>query len=108
MGKAPAMQLARNYTLRDPQQCLAGFQAAQTRLVRDLHIAIDYVAYHGAELGEWDSITRTLRIRHGAELEDQLWLMQQLWMLLTVGPHAAHAAIRQPVLTIVPAPREPD
>jgi hypothetical protein len=56
-------------------------------------------------LGDWNSITDTLVIRADAPMEDQVWLMGQVWSYLAIGPHAA-AARPAPLLSLVPAQRK--
>lgn len=88
--------------LRDPHQCLDGLASVAKRLTIDLDVRIRHTQLPPDELGVWDSVTRTLCVRYGAPLEDQLWLLLQLWQLLVVGPCATHAAIYEPHLRLVP------
>lgn len=103
------MTLAYSFAVRDPEQCLRGYIEARRRLIEDLNIGIVHVLhYPPGDVGDWDSVTRTLQIRKSAHIEDQIWIMQQVWTLLSIGAWAADAAIPQPILTLVPPISEDD
>ncbi len=87
---------------RDPQQCFDGFLALIGRLHEQLGVTVAYVPL-GDRLGRWDGPTHTVLIDRYAGLEDQLWLLNQVWLLLVSGTAAIdRAATRDPRLALVP------
>jgi hypothetical protein len=99
------MTTALAITVRDPQQCYSGFLSLMARLTGQLGVTVAYVPL-GDRLGRWDGPTNTVLIDRYACLEDQMWLLNQVWLLLATGPSAIDvAATRDPRLTLVPTPR---
>lgn len=90
--------------VRDPQQVLIGWAQRVDRLAK-YGVVMRFEPLPSHLLGDWNSTTDTLIIRADAPLEDQVWLMGQLWSHLAIGPHAA-AGVRPPsMLSLVPIPR---
>jgi hypothetical protein len=90
---------------RNPQECFDGFLSLIERLHGQLGVNVVYVPL-GDRLGRWDGPTHTVLIDRYACLEDQMWLLNQVWFLIAAGPSAIdEAATRDPRLTLVPTPR---
>lgn len=87
------------------EQCLDGFISTLRRLSLEWGLTVEHGPLPHHDVGEFDPATRTVRIRHDAPLEDQVWFLSDVWFLLTFGPHATRAARRQPHLQLVPAAR---
>ena len=87
---------------RDPSERLAMVTDTVARLRHDCGITVKYVTWRGDELADWHSATRTYYISADATLDDQVWAIMQLVLLLTVGPHAAAGAHKTSVLHLVP------
>lgn len=73
-------------------------------LVQDLR-ALGVAVRYGSDVpdetvGEIDE-DGTLWVRTGAPFEDQIWLMQQCWNYLAIGPHASPSAQVVPRLRLV-------
>lgn len=100
------MALPVTTAVRDPSQCLEDFVRAARRLVTEADVTLDFAELPPEDLGNWNSVTRVLMIRDAATRLDQLWMMQDLWWLLTIGPWATAGAIREPLLTLARLPRE--
>jgi hypothetical protein len=92
--------------LRDPARCLNDLVDLAHRLTDQLGVTICYIDMPDGDLGDWHGPTRTLYIRKGCHIEDQTWLLTQLWLLLTIGPEAAPAARRVAHLRLVPPQRD--
>lgn len=90
--------------IRNPPQALVGWVILVQRL-NDLGIRVVHVALPPHELGDLDTCAGVLRIRSDAEPDDQVWLLQQAWSALTIGPHACDGGKVQPLLYLVPAQR---
>lgn len=103
------MQPAPSVPASDPLQrahhALIGWQHVAQRLAA-LGVRLQYAPMLPHELSDFDPTTGTLYIRETAALEDQIWAMQQAWNYIAIGPHASPTARRQPLLRVVPAPRE--
>lgn len=91
----------------DPAQCLDLLFRLTRRLTDDFNTLIVYEALRPGELGDYDEATRTLRIRPDANLPKLVQLMQQVFNLVAIGPHASVGARPQTRLSLVPAPRQP-
>ena len=90
---------------RDLPQCLDAWVDITSRLARSYGVRVHYHAMPVEDLGEWDPVTTTLDIRSDADLPQQVWILQELWRYLAIGPHASPAAVREPLLRLVaPAP----
>lgn len=74
-----------------PRDTLNGFVDVLLHLVHQLGVVIDYTPMSDEHVAHWDPDAWTLRVRETASLEDQLWLMDDLRLLLTVGPYATSA-----------------
>lgn len=99
------MTQALNAEPRSLDQCLDGFIDVLRRLSVEWGITVEHATLPPRDLGEFDPNTRTVRIRCDAPLEDQVWLLSDLWFILTFGPHATRTARRQSHLQLVPQPR---
>jgi hypothetical protein len=91
--------------VRDPEQVLLGWTQRVDRLVK-YGVVLRFEPLPAHLLGDWHSATDTLVIRAGAPLEDQVWLMGQVWSYLAIGPHASVGVRPASRLSLVPAPRE--
>lgn len=92
--------------VRDPLQTLDGWSSVIRRLVDTYGVNVVFCELPPHQLGDWDSVSNRLLIRTDAYLCDQVWLLQQMWNYLAVGPHASAGARRQPVLSLVSDQRE--
>lgn len=88
-------------------QCLDGLASVTHRLSVELDVTITHSALPNGRLGDWHSGTRTMQIAEGATFTDEVWLLVQLWLLLSIGPAASAAAHPAPLLQLVPDPRRP-
>ncbi|HLU75598.1 MAG TPA: hypothetical protein VKZ82_25715 [Nonomuraea sp.] len=92
-------------TTRHPQLALLGWAAIAYRL-EATGVSIEMAGLPEDTLGELDEEAGVLRIRQGAPLDDQMWLMQQAWNWIAIGPHATPFARVVPRLRLVEPPRE--
>lgn len=103
------METALSEPLRDPEQCFKGWVNLVRLLATKYGVVIEFrkPAEPGV-VGDWDSATRTLLVSPDATIAQQVWLFQQLWNYLAIGPHAAPTARRQPLLRLVGSDEPPD
>lgn len=91
-----------------PGECVDGLHEVTRRLTHELGVTIHHTADVPADdIGWWESPTNTVTVRADATLEQQVWLLVQVWLLLVLGPSAvvAHVEPLGPRLHLVPAPR---
>lgn len=87
---------------RDLPQCLDAWVDITSRLARSYGVRVQYhTTMPDEDLGEWDPVTATFAIRADADLPQQVWILQELWRYLAIGPHASPTAIREPLLRLV-------
>ena len=92
--------------VRDPSQTLDAWAALARRLA-DYGVRIRFGVTPPGMHSDWDSVTKLLILREGIDLVDQVWLLQQYFNFIAMGPRSAPLAVRKPILTLVPAPRGP-
>lgn len=83
-----------------PQNLLIGWVQVAQRLT-ELGINITHVPMPSTSLGELNEATSVLEVRDDADPEDQVWLLQQVWNWLAIGPHGSPFARVQPLLRLV-------
>lgn len=88
-----------------PEVCLDGYVSVLHRLATEWAITVEHAPLPATQVGAFDPTSRTVQLRADAAIEDQLWLLVDLWFLLTIGRHSTSGARPQPHLYLVPAPR---
>lgn len=90
--------------MRRPQQAIREWAGLTARL-EEVGVCIEVATLPRDIVGELDEEAGVLRIRTDAPLDDQLWLLQQAWNWLAIGPHAAPSGQVVPRLRLVIPPQ---
>lgn len=103
----PVTNTAQATTSTFPGECLDGLEEVTHRLRDALGVTITHTsAVPPDDIGWWESPTNTVIVRADATAEEQVWLLVHIWLLLVVGPDAVNA-VTEPMLALVPPPRDP-
>jgi hypothetical protein len=104
--RGPSVLKALPASVVDPSQALDAWSALARRLA-GYGVRIQFGTPPDGMVSDWNPVNNLLVIRAGADLDDQVWVLQNMFFYLAIGVHAAPMAVRKPILSLVPEQRQP-